>query len=382
MARFDSLARFIALFQQLMAHRDGASLEELIEVLPSGQRPASDAEDAEADQDTKHRTNTKDAGPARPVPSGRPRRTGSARRRGGTQAPGRVTRRTLFRDLALLEGMGFSIERLTDPEHPRRLRYRLGRNPMLPFHLEDEEIMALAIVSGFSSAFPDSQLESRLDNAVDRLRKALGRQKRQQLRRMEEVITFLVRNVAGDSIKSRYLWDLLTAIAERRVVQVRYFSRAGGALRTYRLEPYRLILFEGAFYAIVRDVIGQRQLRLHLGRFREMTVLEETFKPDPRFDGEKLLKQGFGISWDREPFTVAVKIAPEAAWLVEERVVHPSQQILRHADGAVTFTMRVSGTPEIKRWLLGFGAAAEVLEPDWLIDDLRAETRKLAARYS
>ncbi|HTL52543.1 MAG TPA: transcriptional regulator [Planctomycetota bacterium] len=326
MSRFDSLGRFIALFQQLMTQREGVALADL----------------------------RKETG---------------------------VTRRTLFRDLALLDRMGFVIEKHGDPDAPRKLRYRLGRNPMLPFHLEDDEIMAIALVSGFSSAFPDSQLEARLDRAVDRLRKALPKLKRLQLRRMEEVITFLVRNVAGESIKSRHLWDLLSAIAERRVIEVRYFSQQAKTLRSYRLEPYRLILFEGAFYAIVRDIVGQRQLRLHLGRFKEMRVLDEKFTLDPQFDPEKLLKQGFGISWDRPPFTVLVDIAASHAWLVEERTVHPSQAIHKHADGHVTFTMRVSGVPEIKRWVLGFGAAARVVEPDWLVEELREETRALAKHY-
>lgn len=326
MARFDSLARFIALFQQLMAHREGIGLEELI------------------------------------------RDTG-------------VTRRTLHRDLALLESLGFQIERLGDPDAPHRRRYRLGRNPMLPFYLEEEEIMAIALVSGFSSAFPDSQLESRLDSAVDRLRKALPRERRLQLRRMEEVITFLVRNVAGDAIKSRHLWDLLTAIANRRLVECSYYSQAARALRRYRLEAYRLILYEGAFYVIVRDVVGQRQLRLHLGRFRELKLLDEFFKPDPQYSGDTLLKQGFGISWDKQPFTVVVKIAADHAYLVEERTVHPSQKLESHADGSLTFSMRVCGIPEIKRWVLGFGPAARVLEPDWLVAELRDETKALAAQY-
>ncbi len=112
-----------------------------------------------------------------------------------------------------------------------------------------------------------------------------------------------------------------------------------------------------------------------------MRVLEETFTPDPQFDPEKLLKQGFGISWDKPPFPVVVEIAASHAWLVEERSVHPSQTIHKFADGRVTFTMRVSGVPEIKRWVLGFGAAAQVVEPDWLVEELRDETKALAARY-
>ena len=44
---------------------------------------------------------------------------------------------------------------------------------------------------------------------------------------------------------------------------------------------------------------------------------------------------------------------------VRERLWHPSQTLEDHADGSLTLTLRVADTFEVKRWILGWGAAAE-----------------------
>ena len=44
---------------------------------------------------------------------------------------------------------------------------------------------------------------------------------------------------------------------------------------------------------------------------------------------------------------------------VRERLWHPSQTVEAHPDGSLTLTLRVADTFEVKRWILGWGAAAE-----------------------
>ena len=40
------------------------------------------------------------------------------------------------------------------------------------------------------------------------------------------------------------------------------------------------------------------------------------------------------------------------------------------------------GLARLRAWLLGFGSAARVLEPQELVDDVAAELRRAAARYA
>jgi proteasome accessory factor B len=74
-------------------------------------------------------------------------------------------------------------------------------------------------------------------------------------------------------------------------------------------------------------------------------------------------------------FSVAVaKRAAETRW-------HPSQELEPQADGTLIWRGLVSGMREIKVWILGWGADAEVLEPPELRADVAAELHGAAHVY-
>ena len=70
-------------------------------------------------------------------------------------------------------------------------------------------------------------------------------------------------------------------------------------------------------------------------------------------------------------------IAPrirEARW-------HPSERVSVEPDGALLWHGRVSGTIEIRLWILSWGSQVEVLAPPELRADVAATYRTAAARY-
>ena len=75
-----------------------------------------------------------------------------------------------------------------------------------------------------------------------------------------------------------------------------------------------------------------------------------------------------------------VRFRRDQAKCVRERLWHPSHTFEDHADGSLTLTLRVAPTVEVKRWILGWGAGAGVLEPERLRHGIAAEARKIAER--
>ena len=75
-------------------------------------------------------------------------------------------------------------------------------------------------------------------------------------------------------------------------------------------------------------------------------------------------------------FSVGVaRRAAETRW-------HPSQELEPQDDGTLIWRGLVSGMREIKIWILGWGADAEVLEPPQLRADIAAELARAASQYS
>ena len=51
------------------------------------------------------------------------------------------------------------------------------------------------------------------------------------------------------------------------------------------------------------------------------------------------------------------------------------------AGGDMVMTMEINESPELVKWILGWGDGVEVLSPDWLRDKIKSEILKMAAVY-
>ena len=72
-----------------------------------------------------------------------------------------------------------------------------------------------------------------------------------------------------------------------------------------------------------------------------------------------------------------IKFSPWQARFIQERTWHPSQKIETCGDGGIILTLQVADLGEVKRWLIGFGAEAEVVEPKRLKEEIQAECERI-----
>ncbi|MCL1822351.1 MAG: WYL domain-containing protein, partial [Prolixibacteraceae bacterium] len=66
---------------------------------------------------------------------------------------------------------------------------------------------------------------------------------------------------------------------------------------------------------------------------------------------------------------------------VEERTWSADQNFERQPDGSLILTFQARSHLEVLSWVLGFGAQAEVLAPDWLRVEMLAAVKNLAGVY-
>jgi len=74
--------------------------------------------------------------------------------------------------------------------------------------------------------------------------------------------------------------------------------------------------------------------------------------------------------------------AGSIARYIRERLWHPSQRFHELRDGRLELSLRVADTLEVRRWILGYGALAEVVEPAMLRDALRRDAEALAQKLA
>jgi len=177
--------------------------------------------------------------------------------------------------------------------------------------------------------------------------------------------------------------ELFQAVAELRVLRFRYSKDARGT--RIRSHPYALVLHAGSIACVARDLDQGATRVFILDAMSELSAEAERFELPPDFQIADWLHGDFGVA--RAPRTVKllVEFDQRAADAVRARRIHPSQKVAVAADGRVRVSMSVPESAdvlsEVRRWLLGFGAEARVIEPRDLADSIAHELRRAASRY-
>jgi proteasome accessory factor B len=287
-----------------------------------------------------------------------------------------MSRRTTYRDLRALE------DELGMPVWSGDGRWGLAKEAFLPaFRLTQGEAMAVFLAARLMAKYADAH-DPELAAAFQKLGEALPDVLGRHVHRTLDVMARRPPDPEG----TRRLHVLTQAWAERRVVELTYDASTYDKTRPARRARVRPYLIEPSTETHALYLIGFDEARgavrtFKLERIRSLALTPDRFEAPPDGVVEDALERAWGIIADQEPVEVVLRFAPTVAGRVAETTWHPTQAMTQEADGGLTWRATVSGTVEIRAWILSWGPEVEVLAPE----PLRAEVAELlaaaAARY-
>ena len=167
-----------------------------------------------------------------------------------------------------------------------------------------------------------------------------------------------------------------------RALEVAYTDKAGRVtrrvLRPYFLEPRP----EGrVIYVFAHDELSGQLRSFRLDRIVSARLLPQTFEVPADFDIDVVIGGSWGI-WIGEPdIDVVLRFSATVARRVRETPWHPAATLHDLPAGGVEMRLRVASEVEMRPWVLGWGAAVEVVEPAVLRDYVSSAMRAGAAMY-
>jgi predicted DNA-binding transcriptional regulator YafY len=174
---------------------------------------------------------------------------------------------------------------------------------------------------------------------------------------------------------------VLSALRLRRTALIRYRSLSSGRTTDRRIRPYHVFNHRGDWYIAAWDE-RRRQVRdFALHRIRRVTLTTESYAIPQEFDFKKYVADAFAIEKGDRPVEVAIRFAPRQARWIRERRWHRSARIQERLDGGCVLRVRVAGLGEVKRFVMQFGAEAEVLAPKRLRDEVAAALDRARSLY-
>ncbi len=175
--------------------------------------------------------------------------------------------------------------------------------------------------------------------------------------------------------------DVLDGIVRERRLACIYES-AGRVQVLDALEPLTLLLYRRAIYVIGRPGPSATPRLYAVERMRE-TRVGEPFEWPSGWDPRAFLGDRFGVFADPQsrPEPVVLRFDADRLDLLRSRVWHPTQRIVVAEDGSVELHLRSHGR-ELVRFVLEWGAAVEVVQPQSLREAVVAELSGALARYA
>jgi predicted DNA-binding transcriptional regulator YafY len=286
-----------------------------------------------------------------------------------------MSRRTVYRDLRALEG------ELGIPVWSEGGKWGVeGKGFLPPLKLTRAEAMAVFLSARLMVRYAD-EYDADLAAAFQKMASGLPPVLADHVARTLEIMS----RRELDPTFTRRVQMLTQAWAERRVVSFIYdpsIHDPAREPREARVHPWYIepSIATHALYLFGWDETRNAPRTFKIDRIRDLTITTQTFQP-PAESVEDAFTNAWDIIADQPVVEVVLRFDPAIAPRVREATWHPSQQVSPEPDGSLTWRGRVSGTIEIRLWILSWGQQVEVIAPPDLRADVAATYRAAAARY-
>jgi predicted DNA-binding transcriptional regulator YafY len=289
-----------------------------------------------------------------------------------------VSKRVIYQDKA------FMRDRLGSPIEFDRAQggwYYTDPTWVLPtMFVTEGELMAFFLSVEVAQRYLGTDFEAPLRSAIGRLANSLGERVQISLEQLREHYTFAAPSAPNVNVK--ILTDMYHAIQDKRQVQIRYYTASRDEWSERVVNPHHIYNMRGDWYVFAYDEKREEMRNFHLGRVAWWHVLAEGFERVPNFSAGEWMRTAFQYERGGEPQDVAIRFdAYQARWIRERRWHETQKPPEELPDGGVILRFRTGGLGEVKRWVMQYGAHAEVLAPEDLRREIAEEMREAARMY-
>lgn len=272
-----------------------------------------------------------------------------------------VSRRTLFRDLNLLEAAGVPYF------HEPGAGYRINKSFFLPpTSLTVSETLGLMVLAEWASAQRRRPMLGPALSAIHKLVSSVPEPMRTACGElMANVSIDPGAQVDGDA-EARFYGLLQRCIDEGRACELVYQSPVEDEpLRTV-LRPFALHFANRAWYVLGESEHHSEVRMFKLTRIGRLSPIELTFTRPHGFAVAHKLGNAWQLNPEGREYDVVLEFSRKVATNVAEVRWHPTQRHEFVADGRCRMTFRVDGIQEIAWWICGYADQVIVRQPDAL----------------
>jgi Predicted transcriptional regulator len=181
----------------------------------------------------------------------------------------------------------------------------------------------------------------------------------------------------------KWLPVIVNAMRDGKAIEITYQSFWHDEPNTFTIHPYCLKLFKQRWYVLGRsDGYDDPWIYALDERMINITPLNKALKKPAKFDAADFFSNYFGVTIDSgEPVTVKLKVIAGQVRYFESLPLHHSQQIIERTPEYSILQYRLVPTYDFRQELLSHGPNVEILEPEELRNEIKADIVQMYENY-
>lgn len=185
-------------------------------------------------------------------------------------------------------------------------------------------------------------------------------------------------SMSETEIQKRYEF-IEDMIKSKNTIEIEYHSIKNG-IKKHILHPYKLFLYNNSWFFLAWNPDVGDVWTFKLNRVKNWRRTGEKFKVWKYFKPENYLYKN-GLKSNGEFYKVVYLARGVRKHLSQERIYGKNQEIEIIDDDTIKVTLEMQNKELIKSYFLSCGPDVEILEPDWLIEEVICNIDKVKSMY-
>ena len=139
-------------------------------------------------------------------------------------------------------------------------------------------------------------------------------------------------------------------------------------------------MYNNAWFIIGFDEKRNDFRYFKLNRIQSFNITSQKFRIPLTYNERDFIDE-FGMRQNDEWYPIKLKITGKYAMLVKERIYGKNQTVEIVDKNTSVLSVEMQNKEDILVFVLGFGANCEVLEPEWLRDELKNVIERIRNLY-
>ncbi len=247
----------------------------------------------------------------------------------------------------------------------------------LPLTASDME--ALQFATKTLSQFKDVDMFKQFSFAIDKIMDRVAVSKGDETKNNDEFIQFETPIITRGN---EFLENLLGSIKDKTIVYFDYESYQTQKRKARKVQPLLLKEYSNRWYLLCYDLVKEAITTYALDRMFEVQKSTEKFAGVIDFNAANFFEHSVGITAAKgNPETVVFKASSVAAKYLISKPLHKTQVVVKEGKNKVVFELKVYITEELIRDLLSYGGSIEVVEPQFLRQEMIHRVRLMVENY-